>query len=160
MVGTISDDENGCRFVLRPNRSMSWREVQIFYFAIASVLLIPGMSFCWLGLWPVLPFAGAEMLALGAALYVTALDSHRHEVVCIRDDLIRIEKGRDRPAASWRMNRDCARAHLLKPSSPRHPSRLVLRWHNHEVELGCFLSEAERRALYARLECAIGRRAA
>ena len=46
------------RVVIRPNRSMSWRQSMIFLGAIAVPLLLVSVILATRGFWLVLPFAG------------------------------------------------------------------------------------------------------
>ncbi len=103
MMVDIQCSANQCQycFVLRPNRSMSWRGTLVFFF---SLLLLSGciaVGLTVLGFWLVLPFAGLEMLALGSGLYVVACRCYECEVISISDDSIRIEKGRRYPRQRW-----------------------------------------------------------
>ena len=56
-----------CQVVIRPNRSLTWRQ-SLFFIGLVSLLLftVSGV-FASLGYWLVLPFAGLEVLALLAA---------------------------------------------------------------------------------------------
>ena len=55
--------EEGYRFVLSPNCSISWRQLLAFYLLTCVVALAVGLFFTMQGLWLVLPFSGIEMLA-------------------------------------------------------------------------------------------------
>ena len=151
VASTIDPDRNG-RFVVQPNQSLTWREMKIFYGCIVAVSLTIAVGFSFAGLWPVLPFAGAELALLGACLYVCARRGCACEVISVRDDNVEIEKGRDRPEQRWCFARSWAQVRLLRPGERRYPSRLVIRSHGHEVELGGFLNEGERRQLAADLQ--------
>ena len=84
------------RFELSPNCSISWRELLLFYLMTCCVALAVGLFFTLQGLWFVLPFSGLEMLALGAALYLTSRRVHRREVIILDPERTRIEKGQRR----------------------------------------------------------------
>lgn len=147
MVAATVDADKIQRFVIRPNRSLSWRQTKLCYLGIVCYSLLVAGGFTVMGFWPVLPFAGAELLALGAGLYLCARRCHRSEVVSVRSDAVEIEKGAVRPNESWSFARAWARVHLLEPIHRWHPSRLVIRSHGREVEIGAFLNESERRCL-------------
>ena len=148
---TIDPNRNG-RFVIQPNQSLTWRETKIFYGCVAAVSLSIAAGFALIGLWPILPFAGAELALLGGCLYVCARRGCAQEVISVREDSVEIEKGCERPEQRWRFSRNWAQVRLLRPGKRRHPSRLVIRSHGHEVELGGFLSECERRQLASDLQ--------
>ena len=83
----------GCRFVLSPNCSISWRELIAFYLLTCLVAVAVGVFFTLQGLWLVLPFSGLEMLALGTALYLTSRKVYRREVITLDAHTTRVEKG-------------------------------------------------------------------
>ena len=136
-----------CRFILRPNRSLSWQGLLLFYFSLFIISSAIAIGLTLLGFWLVLPFAGLEMLALGIGLYVVACRCYECEVISINDDSIRIERGRDYPREQWTLGRMWA--HVVLERCPRawYPSRLLLRSHGRSVEVGRFLDEEERQRL-------------
>ncbi len=148
-------DEGHHRFEIRPNRSMSWRAVKLFYAGMVSVSLIIAGGFAALGFWPVLPFAGLELLALGWALYACAQDSERREIVSVDSDSVAVEKGRRLRESSFEFVRAWTSVALAAPPIAWYPSRLVLRSHGREIEVGGFLTEAERTQLAIDLKRAI-----
>ena len=132
--------------VLRPNLSLSWRQAKIFLVVVAIVLVGLASGFAGAGLWPVLPLAGAEWLALATAFYLVQRRGHRMEVVSVRGGRVAVEKGSDPShAARWDFPRGWVRVRLQHPRVRGHPSRLVLATHGEEVALGDFLAEDERR---------------
>ncbi len=65
-----SSTENNVRtIVAKPNQSATWRTNLWVLGMIAVPSLGAAIGFTLLGAWPILPFAGAELLALGFALY-------------------------------------------------------------------------------------------
>ena len=132
--------------VLRPNLSLSWRQAKALLAVVALVLAGLASGFALVGLWPVLPLAGAEWLALASALYLVQRRGHRLEVVSVRDGRVAVKKGCGRShAASWDFPSGWVRVRLQRPRVRGHPSRLVLAMHGEEVALGDFLAEDERR---------------
>ena len=136
-----------CMFVLSPNQPPPWPEIQLFFAGIAITSLAVSIGFAWLGFWPILPFAGLELLGLGAALYVTAKRAQSREVVWVSKDKIEIERGYRRPEQRWEARLAWAEILLKQAHSPLRDSRLVIRSHGDEVEVGPFLLEEERRRL-------------
>jgi uncharacterized membrane protein len=49
------------------NCSLSPAGLGLIFLSLAAVVLAIGIGFAVIGAWPVLPFAGLEVLALGAA---------------------------------------------------------------------------------------------
>ena len=150
MFTTRIEDGSIRRIIVRPNRSLTWEKTKLVYFCIASYSLAIAGAFAVMGFWPVLPFAGGEMAALGIAFYVNALAGTSVQVVTVGADVVKVEKERPGPRCEWRFQRAWARVHIDGPSGHRS-SRLVVRSHGKEVVLGEFLTENERKRLAATL---------
>ena len=144
-------DEHQCRFVLRPNRSMSWRGTLIFFFSLLTISGVTAISLTVMGFWMVLPFTGLEMLVLWIGLYVVARRTHECEVISIAGDSVRIEKGRKHPEKVWTLARVWARVVLERCPGSWYPSKLFIRSHGRAIEVGRFLEEEERQRLAAEL---------
>lgn len=147
MVSSTFDADHNCRFVIRPNQSLSWREAQIFFLGICLVSLTIALAFTLMGFWPILPMAGAELIALGLALYVCALRGQRREVISVYGDSIVVEKGRQEPERQWLAKRTWVQIKLLRAQVSWYPSRLVIRSCGRDIEVGGFLTEQERQRL-------------
>jgi uncharacterized membrane protein len=155
MVSSTVDSKHNWRIVIRPNRSLTRRQLQLVFLVIAVICLSIASVFAVLGMWPVLPFAGAEVLAVGIGFYLSAVDGRETEVVSVSCDEVAVEKGRRRLRQRWVMQRAWAQIRLLPPRIRWYPTRLVIRSHGNEVELGGFLNEHERRQLAGKLRDAI-----
>ena len=145
------------RFVLRPNRSLTWPRAKLVLLMLGVVPLGVSAALAWRGMWPVLPFAGAELLALWLAFYVCARRGDRLEVVTVDEDAVAIEKGRSYPQEMWNVPRAWAEVKLQPARHAGHPSRLLLRSHGHAVGLGDFLTEDERTSFAGELRDALRR---
>lgn len=143
--------------MLRPNCSASWREIKLFFAAIATVSLTVAIAFAAIGFWPVLPFAGAELIFLWYCLWYSASRSRETEIVEIDDETVAVERGRGRPEHRWRFQRAWARIRLECPAARLHPSRLTIGSHGRSVRLGAFLTEDERLCLASDLRTALTR---
>jgi uncharacterized membrane protein len=150
----------GCwQFVLRPNCSASPRQIRLFFVIIAATSLTVAIAFTWAGFWPVLPFAGAELLALWLCLQLSAARGRETEVIRVEADTVEVERGRSAPQRHWTFQRAWARISLEPALHRLHPSRLLLGSHGRRVLLGAFLTEDERGALARDLRAAIAPRA-
>lgn len=147
MVAATLNTNQHQQFVLRPNRSLSWRSTQYFYLGMILLSMVIALSFGALGFWPVIPFAGLELLALGTALYLCARHCHWREVILVGRHTVEVEKGRYRPEERWIFPRAWAQVELQAPVYAQYPSKLFIRSHGRHVELGSFLNEWERCAL-------------
>jgi len=127
----------------------------LVYLGIATVALAVGLSFYFNGLTLILPFSGLEILALGAALYVSAWRGGEQEVILIDDDRIVIERGRQAPVSRHVFQRAWVKVILERSWNCWYPSRLLLRSHGRQLEVGKFLNEQERQGFALELRNAL-----
>ena len=140
---------------LAPHCSLSTRSALCFYasacatsFGVAGLMALRG----W---WPVLPFAGLEMLLLGAVLWHSQRRRHRVEVITVTNERIEIDS-QAAQKQSVVFPRHWAQVKLRRAASPLHPSRLLIVSHGRSFEVGSFLTEEDRRELAGRLRRAVG----
>ena len=140
---------------LAPHCSLSTRGALLFFgsvclatFGVAGVATV-------LGYWPVLPFAGAEMLLLGWALRSNMQRRFERETIDVSETEIVIEYAKGNPQRVV-FPRHWARVKIRRPKSPLHRSQLVIESHGRAYEIGKFLSEEERHQLAAKLKQLIG----
>ena len=155
MVSSTVDSKRNWRIVIRPNRSLTRRQLQLVFVGIAIVCLGIASGFAVFGMWPVLPFAGAEVMVVGIGFYLSARGGLEAEVVLVGGDKVAVEKGRRQIRQRWELQRPWAQIRLLAPKIRWYPSRLVIRSHGKAVELGGFLNEQERQQLAGKLQRAI-----
>lgn len=85
------------RFELTPNCSLTMASALVFYLGIGAVSLSVAVGFAIAGYWPILPFAGLELLALGAALRWSLLQGQRRELISVEESRVLVRKtGRKR----------------------------------------------------------------
>jgi uncharacterized membrane protein len=154
-----SADASRVQLVIEPNQSLTWRESLIFFAATALLSLAVAVAFAFQGYWPILPFAGLELLALGTAIYLVAHGGRRRQLITITGDTIRIEKGRTRsgeasggPDRCDEFARPWVRIELSNPRKGWYPSRLTIGSAGRKVAVGEFLTDEERVELEARLQ--------
>lgn len=139
------------RFVIRPNQSLSWQQAKLFMALICSVSMTIALAFTLLGFWPILPFAGLELLGLGVALYLCALGNRRCQVVTVEENRVTVQKGVDRPQQTWVFTRQWTKVLLESGRHDWYPGHLWLRSQGQKIEIGEFLSDDERVRLAGRL---------
>ena len=147
------------RIVIRPNRSLSWRQSMIFLALIAVPLLLVSGALAFQGFWLILPFAGLELAALFACIYMVSHASLRCEVVSIGDSKVTVEKGRERgrddasggPEQRTEFVRAWARVELSGSVDNWYPRRLWIGESGRRVEIGEFLIDDEKKKLATRL---------
>ena len=142
-------------FDLAPHCSLTPRTALLFFgsvclttFGVAGVATV-------MGYWPVLPFAGAEVLLLGWALKTSMDRRHEHEHIDVTESEVIIEYSKGTPRRVV-FPRHWARVKIRHPKSPLHRAHLVIESHGRAYEVGKFLSEEERRQLAAHLGLVIG----
>lgn len=139
------------RIILTPNRSWSWRANLIFLGVLGGVCLVIGTVFMLQGLWLILPFSLLEVGLVGVALYCCARRTHSQEVLTFSDEELCIERGRRRPEKRHVFKRLFARIFVRRPRHPWYPTRIAVRSHGREVEVGDFLSPEDKDRLIAEL---------
>ncbi len=146
VVATYCDSNTpGCRYVLRPNRSLTARGATFFLVSLLVVYLAIGIPLALVGLWLILPFAGLELLAVGGCVYVAMGRSARCEVVSVDDQTVVVESGRQRPERRSEFKRAWVQVRLQTSGHRWYPSRLTIGSHGKLIEIGAFLNEDERR---------------
>lgn len=143
------------RFVLGPNASLSVRGAWVFM-GLASTATLGCAAYCtWLGFWPVLPFAGLELAALGWALTVALRGNRYREVLSFDEAQVRIEIGTAGKGAAARVElpRAWVRVWIERDAARRHaPTRLVLGCSGQRVVVGRCLTDEEREDLLVRFK--------
>jgi len=139
-------------FMVMPNRAMLWQHIMMIYLLISGVTISIAFGFFTQGLTLILPFAGLELLALGVVLYISAWRSNIKEVVNVTEEKIRIEIGRNAPEKIYELDKAWAKVVLERSWNNWYPSRLLLRSHGRQFEIGKFLNEQERQCLGAELK--------
>ena len=153
MVERVCDPSGfDCHWVIRPNQSLSWRGAVRIYTVIALCCLGIGIAFALHGYWPVLPFAGFEVIVLGIAFYLCLLRSQLREVITVNAEVVIVEKGRHQPQEHWECPRAWARVALEHSPIAWYPMRLTIAFQGRQVEIGRFLNDEERRVLAAELQ--------
>jgi uncharacterized membrane protein len=140
---------------LAPHCSLSTRGALLFFGSVCLPTFGVASAATALGFWPVLPFAGAEMLLLGWALRSNMQRRFERETIDVSESEIVIEYARGNPQRVV-FPRHWAQVKIRRPKSPLHRCQLVIESHGRAYEVGKFLSEEERHQLAAELKQLIG----
>jgi uncharacterized membrane protein len=146
-------------FDLAPHCSLSVRGAALFFGLVCCVTLGIAGTLTVLGFWPVMPFAGLEMLVLGWALHANMQRRFERETIDITESEVVIEHRSSKFLANPRrivFPRHWAQVKIRRPKSPLHRAQLVIESHGRACEVGKFLTEEERRQLAAELRLLIG----
>lgn len=139
------------RAEVRPNRSISPRNLAVAVICLTVICLTIALSFLSLGLWLVLPFAGLEIFVVGAVVGYTIrrFDDGETIVVDATDVVVTRYEGkrlhRQSFARYWTLVR-------LEPGATRfQPNRLKIGSHGRFVEVGRLATDETREELADRL---------
>ena len=145
------------QFDLAPHCSLSTRGALLFFGSVCVATFGVAGFATFLGYWPVLAFAGAEMLLLGWALRSNMQRRFEHEHIEITEDKLILEYSSPRvPPRRIVFPRHWAQVKIRRPKSPLHRGRLVIELHGRGHEVGKSLTEEERRQLAAELRRLVG----
>ena len=139
------------RIVLQPNRSWSWRANLLFLSTLGVVSIAIGTSFLLRGFWMILPFNLLELAIVGACLHHCVQRTHRQEVLTFSADELLIEQGRRAPEQRHVFKRLFARFFVRRPRHPWYGTRIAVRSHGREVEIGDFLNADDKTELISAL---------
>ena len=142
-------------FDLAPHCSLTPRTALLFFGSVCFATFGIAGAATIMGYWPVLPFAGAEMLLLGWALKTSMDRRYELETIDVTESEVIIEYSKGTPRRVV-FPRHWARVKIRHPKSPLHRAHLVIESHGRAYEVGRFLPEEERRQLAAHLGLVIG----
>ncbi len=144
--------------VIGPNASMTARQAWCSVVVIGGFAFAVGTFLAWRGFWPVLPFAGLEIGAFGAALAVSLRRNRYREVLTFDDDVLRIEFGLIGRGAQSIVELRRGWMRVLLESGPyrNSPTRLLLNCCGQSVEIARCLTDEERERLAGRLRTLTG----
>ena len=103
----------------------------------------------------ILPFSGLEMLLLGIGLYLTCCKIYVQEVITLSSKSLRIEKGYKYPHNLCEFDRYWVQVKLDETGFYRKKLKLFIGSHGHFVEVGSFLTDAEKEKLAFELNVGI-----
>jgi uncharacterized membrane protein len=138
--------------VARPNQSASWRSNLLLLLCVAIPSLAIALTFALKGAWPVVPFFGIELLALGAALHTVNCKLQYRHVITFYDDNVCIDKGFQSPQHSWQFSRDNTGLTIEPQKHAWEGPALAVYDRHYHVPLGEFLSREDSLKLAALLQ--------
>jgi len=137
-------DTQGFTLCSRRINSFSARDCRVVFTSLAVISLGVAVAFAALGAWLILPFAGAEALALYGAYRWIVRHADDAEWLCISGNAVVLAVKENAQTRQYEFN--CAWARLVV--NRRHGNvRLALRSHGREVEVGRYLDSDARQKL-------------
>ncbi|HKA39436.1 MAG TPA: DUF2244 domain-containing protein [Burkholderiales bacterium] len=156
IAGTERSDvahETGFRRVIRRNNSLSSTGRLVAFALIFIVSIGIAVAFATFGAWLILPFAGLEMLVLFIAFRYMERHAADYELIEIDGDTVKVEWANGGTLLRGAFNR-----HWAQVVSNEDGSRIALRSHGRELEIGRYMNDEQRldlaRALKRRLHAA------
>lgn len=137
---TTSRTASRLMIIVQPNCSASWRNNQLVLIAISIPSLTFAIGFALQGAWPILPFAGLELLALGSALYYVNWKLQYRHVITLSDENVCIDKGFYLPRQSWKFPRQGTDLAIVPERHPWDGPELSLQRTGESVTVGEFLN--------------------
>jgi uncharacterized membrane protein len=142
---------------IRPNCALTPRGALAFFLSACIAPTLIALLLALRGFWPVLPFAGLELVVLAWALRASLERGHHQQCITVTEAEVRVDSSGRGTHERIVFPRHWARVKLRRPATRLHPSRLVIESHGRQCELGSFLTEEERCGLALRLQRLVGR---
>ena len=140
------------RITLKPNKSLSWKSNLLFIIAISVTCGAIGIGFYIVGASLILPFAGLEILLVGACVYFVVQRTYKQEIITMTPERLKIEKGISKPDKDWEYFRVWAYVVVEKPKHPWYPAHILITSKGERVPIGDFLTEKEKLTLVENLK--------
>lgn len=144
---TIQQDDNEALLIARPNQSANWRLNKIVIFLCAAWWGALALVFGLKGFWPVLPFAGLEIVGLAAALYYVCWKLQRRHVMRFDDRELTLQKGSYYPRFTRHFARDAVSLSVEVQQHPWDPMKIFLCSHDEQIPVGNFLNKDDSKKL-------------
>ena len=148
-----ADTEARCEMHLWPHQSLPPQGYARFIGVTALLIALPLLSFAGsIVFWGLLPFLLLALFGLKYALDRNRRDAQVIEVLTLDATEARLERrNANGTQQSWQCNRYWVTVELHPKDGPV-PNYVTLRGAGREVEIGAFLSEEERKALFDELK--------
>jgi len=152
MIQIESNEEDSLfKITLKPNKSLSWKSNLLFILVISVTCGAIGLGFYLVGASLILPFAGLEILLVGACVYFVVHRTYKQEVITLTQDTLKIEKGISKPDKVWEYFRVWSYVVVEKPKHPWYPAHILITSKGERVPIGDFLMEKEKITLVENL---------
>lgn len=139
------------RFRTAPNGALPTRFEKRVLAAIVILILLPAAALAGMGAWPMLLFAGLEVIVLAWAFRIMHRRRGDFELLEIDDSDVRIEIRQDGRRESRTLNRRWAQLVVRSESNLGVRVSLSVRSHGTETSIGRYLNDEDRLTLAARL---------
>jgi len=117
--------------------------------------LIVGVGFLAIGAWPILPFAGAEILLFVLCFKLAMRSARYSELLSVDEEHVRLRQLSPCNEREYCFQRYWTQVRLKPGVSRFHPSTLMIGSHGNFLQIGRFLTESARQDLTKRLKIAV-----
>lgn len=124
----------------------------------ACALLVAGSMTILYGAWPILPFAGLEIVLLVFAVRHVQNSCDNREVIDVGERHVDVTRRHGDNLDSFRFVRAWTRIALRQTRLGNLPDRLEIGSHGKLIEIGSFLTDDERYSLANELAMQLGRK--
>ncbi|MEQ9395146.1 DUF2244 domain-containing protein [Haliea sp.] len=138
-----SSDGSTVTIVAKPNQSATWRSNKLVLLALSVPSLGAAIAFALAGAWPILPFAGLELAALGSSLYYVNWKLQYRHVITLAPDAVHIDKGHYLPRHSWTFARNATGLGIEPERHPWDAPGLSLQCAGERISVGEFLNRED-----------------
>lgn len=147
--------ESGLDLIIKRNCSISPQDLLCVLALAMCVSLGIAAGFAYFGAWPVLPFAGIEMLALATAFYLNGRHAADYERIALAEERLVVEASN-----AGRVERHEFNPRWLHLDAQRfgRDLHLLLRSRGSELEIGRHLDMERRASLAERLRRSLSNR--
>ena len=141
-VFAFQEGSSGFSLTLKRNCSISPAGLLAVFAALAVVSAAIGIGFAIAGAWPVLPFVGLEVAALGVAFVAYARRAADYERIELARGRLHVEVAEAQRRVQVQL--DAGRARVVLERSDGYGARVLLRDAAKEVEIGRHLDAPSR----------------
>ena len=139
------------RIVLTPNLSWSWHANLMLLYGLMAISMTIGIGFLLMGAWVILPYSLLEISILWLCIYYCVYRCYRREIITISTHEVVIEKGILRRQEIRSFNRSWSQFLVKGPRRHGDLSKICIRSHGQEMEIGSFLNQPDKSALIHQL---------
>lgn len=134
----LEQESAGFTYFRRHSSSLDLRLLLLVFGSLALFSLVIAAGFAAAGAWLIIPFAGAEVVALGMAAWLVLRRAGDFERLAVNGDRILVEVREQGLAQQFEFNRCWARLVTGATGS------IALRWQGREVAIGRYCGAASR----------------
>ncbi len=132
--------------ILYPNRSLPNNGFKVIMAIVIAVNFFCGVYYTLLGAWPIIFFAGLDILLVWGAFKLSYRQGRMHETLKLTEEALWVSRvlpsGHE---TRWRLEPYWTDVQIDSPI--RHGSQLLLKSHGRHLNIGSFLSPPEKAAL-------------